>query len=79
MLSRNLEGLISPVFKDFLRTGLIPFGATCLKGYSFRFGIPEFFIPGLVLAMDLHWPCVFWFSLGCHQPTISFIVFLFIL
>ena len=50
MLSVDLQGLISPIFKNFSRVGCIPFGASCLRGY-FRLGVPASLFDGIRIGL----------------------------
>lgn len=40
VLYGDMQGLINLVFKNFLRTGWIPYWVSCLRGYCFRLDVP---------------------------------------
>lgn len=40
VLYGDLQGFISPIFKNFLRIVWISFLSSCLRGYCFRLGVP---------------------------------------
>ena len=51
MLYGGLQGLISPVFKNFSRVAGIPFGVSCLRRYRFRLGVPVSLFNGICIGL----------------------------
>ena len=51
LLYADLQGLISPIFKNFSKVGCISFWASCLRGYYFRLGVPESLFDGICIGL----------------------------